>query len=268
MKDIESNIVNELIKVGLNKYEAMVYMALLQTPKITAYEAGRKSGVPQSKIYDTVKELVNKRIVTMDCIAPIRYVAVPLEEFLNRYKNKTEDTINYLRENIKNINNAKTIDYIQHFYGKNQTNYKIKSMIESSKRSIYLDIWADDYEDWYEKLLEAHSRGVDIVSVVYGKINNEIGKVYYHEMHSMEKDAHQNGRWFSLVVDYSEFLFSISKGNESSSVWTKNESFTLITKCLITHDIYISEIYLKYKNILDKEFGYNLEKLRQKLHIG
>lgn len=268
MKGIESNIINELIKVGLNKYEAMVYITLLQNPEITAYEIGKRSGVPQSKIYDTVKELVSKCIVIMNGVDPTKYVAIPLEEFLNRYKKETEHTINYLKENIKNIGNAKIADYMWHFYGKEQTTDKIETMIEGSKKSIYLDIWADDYEALYEKLLKAHNRGVEIVCVVYGKIKSEIGKVYYHEMHGMDEDAEKNGKWLSLVVDYSECLFSILKDDNSSSVWTQNKAFMLVTECFITHDIYISEIYLKYKDILDKEFGYNLEKLREKLHIG
>lgn len=268
MKSKESNIVNELIKIGLNKYEAMVYITLLQTPEITAYEIGKRSGVPQSKIYDTVKELVNKCIVILNGVDPIKYVAIPLEEFLDRYKMETEHTINYLKENIKDINNAKIADYMWHFYGKDQTSDKIKKMIKNAKGSIYLDIWEEDYEFLYEKLLEAHNRGVDVVSVVYGDVENEIGKVYYHQMHGMDQNVKNNGKWLSIVVDNSECLFGILKDNESSSVWTQNKAFMLVTECFITHDIYISEIYLKHKDLLDKEFGYNLENIRKKLHIG
>ena len=268
VKGKETNIVNELIKVGLNKYEAMVYITLLQNPEITAYEIGKRSGVPQSKIYDTVKELVNKCMVILNGSDPIKYVAIPLEEFLERYKQETEHTINYLKENIKDLDNAQIADYMWHFNGKDQTSDKIRSMIENAKGSIYLDIWADDYEFIYEDLLAAYNRGVEVVSVVYGRIKNEIGKVYYHEMHGLDKDAEKNGKWLSLVVDYSECLFAILKGDESSGIWTQNKAFMLVTECFITHDIYISEIYLKYKDLLDKEFGYNLENIRKKLHIG
>lgn len=268
VKGKESSIVSELIKVGLNKYEAMVYITLLQNPEITAYEIGKRSGVPQSKIYDTVKELVNKCIVILNGSDPIKYVAIPLEEFLDRYKRETEHTIDYLKEHIKDISNAQIADYMWHFNGKDQTNGKIKKMIENANGSIYLDIWAEDYEFIYEDLLAAHNRGVDVVSVIYGDIKNEIGKVYYHEMYGIDEDVKRHGKWLSLVVDDSECLFGILKGDESSGIWTQNKAFMLVTECFITHDIYISEIYLKYKDLLDKEFGYNLEKIRKKIHIG
>lgn len=268
MVDKESKIVSELVKVGLNKYEAMVYITLLQNPEITAYEIGKRSGVPQSKIYDTVKEMVNKGIVILNGADPVKYVAIPLEDFLDRYKSETERSISYLKENIKNINNTKIADYMWHFDGKDQTSNKVRSMIKNATKSIYLDIWAEDYEILYDDLLEAYNRGVDVVSVVYGDIKNEIGKVYYHQMHGMDEDAAKNGQWLCLVIDYSECLFAILKGEGSSGVWTQNKAFMLVTECFITHDIYISEIYLKYKDQLDKEFGYNLEKLRKKLNIG
>jgi sugar-specific transcriptional regulator TrmB len=155
-----------------------------------------------------------------------------------------------------------------HFNGREQTNNKIKNMIQNAERSIYLDIWAENYDFIYEDLLAAYNRGVEIVSVIYGKISNEIGKVYYHEMYGLDKDVEKNGRWLSLVVDYSECFFGILKGDESKSIWTQNKAFMLVTECFITHDIYISEIYLKYKDLLDREFGYNLENIRKNLHIG
>ncbi|NMM61357.1 TrmB family transcriptional regulator [Clostridium sp. P21] len=268
MKDKGSNVINELTKLGLNKYEAKVYVALLENPEITAYEIGKRSGVPQSKIYDTVKELANKCMLILNGSDPVRYVAVPLDEFLNRYKKETEYTIKYLKENINNISNTKHVDYMWHFQGENQCNDKIRYMIKNAKKSIYLDVWAGNYKLLYDDLLKAHDRGVEIVCVVYGNIENEIGKVYYHEMYGMEEDADINGRWLCLVTDYSESLFSIFKDEDSSAVWTQNKSFMLSTECFITHDIFISEIYSKYRNLLDDEFGYNLEKIRKKLPIG
>ncbi|AWI03801.1 TrmB family transcriptional regulator [Clostridium drakei] len=268
MKDRESNVINELTKLGLNKYEAKVYVTLLETPEITAYEIGKRSGVPQSKIYDTVNKLASKCMLILSGSDPVKYVPIPLEEFLNRYKKETEHSIKYLKENMSNINNNKYLDYMWHLQGENQCNDKIRYMIGNAKKSIYLDIWANNYKLLYDDLVKANDRGVKIVCVVYGTIEKEIGKVYYHEMYGMEEDADANGRWLCLVTDDSESLFSIFKDEESSAVWTQNKSFMLSTECFITHDIFISEIYLKYKDSLDEEFGFNLEKIRKKLPIG
>lgn len=272
MNNIETNIINELIKIGLNKYEAMVYITLLKNPQITAYEIGKRSGVPQSKIYETVKGLTNQSIITLITSTgeptPSKYIAIPLEEFLDNYKKETENTINYIKENVKDINNKECVEYIWHFYGKDKTTNKVRTMIDNAKKSIYLDIWAEDYEIFYDDLLKAHNKGVEIITVIYGQIKNELGTVYYHEMNGMKEDASINGKWLSLVVDYSECLFGILKDEDSCAVWSQNKSFMLVTECFITHDIFISEIYSKFKPLLDKEFGCNLENIRKKLHIG
>lgn len=269
MDDIKNNIINELTKIGLTKYEAMVYIALLKTPRITAYELSKRSNVPQSKVYATVKDLVRKRIITLsDQLSPSKYIAIPLEDFLENYKKETAYRIEYIKENTKHINDSREYDYFLHFYGTDEINNKVRDMITSSKENIYLDIWAEDYETLYNDLLSAHNRGVKIVSVIYGKVKNELGTVYYHEMAGMKEDANENGKWLSLVIDSSQCLFSILKIKDSCAVWTQNESFMLVTECFITHDILIAEIYSKFRPLLDKEFGYNLANIRKNLYIG
>lgn len=269
MDDIETNVINELIKIGLTKYEATVYITLLKNPRITAYEISKRSNVPHSKIYDTVKELVRKCIITLaDQIAPNKYVAIPLEDFLENYKKETAQRIEYLKENTKYIHNSTEYDYFLHFYGTDKITNKVKEMIYNTKKSIYLDIWAEDYEALYDDLLTAHNKGVKIVSVIYGKVKSELGTVYYHEMEGMKEDADTNGKWLSLVSDYSQCLFSILKNKDSCAVWTQNASFMLVTECFITHDIFIAEIYAKFRPLLDKEFGHNLANIRKNLPIG
>jgi HTH-type transcriptional regulator, sugar sensing transcriptional regulator len=266
--NIKDEIIDKLMTIGFNKYEAKVYLTLLESKEITAYEISKRSGVPQSKIYETVRSLVSRGISSMNGSEPIKYSALPLDEFLNSYKSSTETTIDYLKENINNINSAQSSDYIWHFNGKDSIMNKAKAMIKNAKKNIYLSLWAEEYNNLHEDLLDADKKGVHIVSVLYGDIEDKIGKIYYHEMHGMKEDAAVNGRWVSLVADDNECLFAIIKEDDSSSVWTQNKSFMMVNECFITHDIFIAEIYSKHRDELNKEFGYNLEKIRKKLHIG
>ncbi|MEY7998836.1 TrmB family transcriptional regulator [Clostridium sp. Mt-5] len=266
--ELKNELISKLVKVGLNKYEAMIYLTLLQSQEITAYEASKRSGVPQSKVYDTIKSLLNKNIITKNGLNPSKYIAISLAEFLNIYKNDTNSTIDYLQNNINNIKDLASINYLWHFDDTEQIKTKIKSMLKNAKKSIYLDIWNTDYNYFYKDLLDAKKRGIKMVSVLYGKVN-EIGEVFYHEMDGMEEDAALNGRWLSLVVDHNECLFSIFQNSDTSyCIWTQNKPFMLVTECFITHDIFISQIYSKHKKELDQEFGPNLKKIRDSLEIG
>jgi len=269
MNDKQINVVNELMKVGLTKYEATVYVTLLENPSITAYEISKRSNVPQSKIYSTVKALMSKNFINLiDQMSPKKYVAIPLEDLLENYKKETDSRIKYIKENAKNMNTGREYDYFLHFYGTDKIFAKLREMIQNAEKSIYLDIWAEDYELLYSDLAAAEKRGVTIVCVAYGPVHKELGQMYYHEMPGMEEDASKNGRWLSLVVDYSQCLFAILKSLDSCGVWTQNKAFMLVTECFITHDILIAEIYGKFRPMLNEAFGPNLEKIRENLHIG
>ncbi|ADK14000.1 MULTISPECIES: TrmB family transcriptional regulator [Clostridium] len=266
--ELEKELIAKLVKIGFNKYEAMIYLTLLKNQEITAYEASKRSGVPQSKVYDTVKSLLNKNVIIKNGYNPCKYIALSLKEFLDIYKKDTKSTISYLEDNLNSINDLESINYLWHFNDTEQIKDKITSMIRNANESIYLDIWSKDYNNLYDELLDAKKRNIKIVSVLYGKVD-EIGKVFYHEMDGMKEDAALNGRWLSLVIDHKECLFSIFQtDNTSYCIWTQNKPFMLVTECFITHDIFISEIYSKHKKELDEEFGPNLKSIRDNLEIG
>jgi len=266
--EFTENIISKLMKIGLTKYESMAYLTLLGNQEITAYEVSKRSGVPKSKIYGAIESLIEKRIAILNGTDPIKYATIPLDKFLSNYKTETDTTIDYLKENIKNMKTTEITDYIWHFNGYDQIFAKIKIMLNDVKESIYLDTWAEDYDILYNDLLGTSKNNIDLTSVIYGNVKNTVGKTYYHEMYGMNKVAAKNGRWLSLVVDNKECLFATFSNNLSSCVWTQNKSFMLMTETFITHDIYIAEIYLKHKGELDKEFGENLQNLRQNLNMG
>ena len=57
-------ITNSLIDIGLSEREARVYLALLNKHYATAADLQKMSGVPQSKIYETIGGLVRRGLCT------------------------------------------------------------------------------------------------------------------------------------------------------------------------------------------------------------
>lgn len=110
--ELEKELIAKLVKIGFNKYEAMIYLTLLKNQEITAYEASKRSGVPQSKVYDTVKSLLNKNVIIKNGYNPCKYIALSLKEFLDIYKKDTKSTISYLEDNLNSINDLESINYL------------------------------------------------------------------------------------------------------------------------------------------------------------
>jgi len=264
----EDRMIEKMMEVGLNKYEAKAYFSLLKRPDITAYELGKISGVPQAKIYEAMSKLLEKNLVNIISDNPVKYVALDFESFLDTYKKNVNKNVKYLKNNLKKINSSNGISYLLHLEGIDNINNKIKSVLSNSKKFIYLETWNKDYEFFKEDLKLLEERGIEIVTVLYGDTDEKVGQIYYHEMYDMEKNVLKHGRWLTLVSDGKESLFAMFNENKTQAIWTENEAFMLMAESFIVHDIYLAEIYKKYKKELDKEFGPNLKKIREKMWIG
>jgi sugar-specific transcriptional regulator TrmB len=267
-EDKLNGVLNQLIKIGFNSYEAKAYIALIQNPDISAYEISKISGVPQSKIYETIKRIVEQGLAVASGSNPVKYVGLPMDEFLERYRTNVDETIEYLRKNIQTLSGQSSVEYMWHFKGQNQLYSKIKSMIAQVEKNLDLEMWAQDYDLFHDDILKANKRGADIVAVLYGRTEREIGRVYYHQMENMEYEVNKYGRWINIVADKKECLFGTVKPEESGGIWTQNKSFMLLSESFILHDILIAEIYSKYKDLLDRSYGPNMEKIRRKMNIG
>ena len=95
---IQKEFLNQLRDFGLNSYEAKLWTALLSRGVSTAGELSDIANVPRSRSYDVLENLERKGFILMKVGKPIKYVAIPPEEVLDRVKKKTtEDTDNELK---------------------------------------------------------------------------------------------------------------------------------------------------------------------------
>ncbi|MEE4546011.1 helix-turn-helix domain-containing protein [Streptomyces sp. V4-01] len=62
--DTEEGPVNDLVALGLARYEARVYLALVRRESYTAAEVAREADVPRQRVYDVLDALVRRRLAT------------------------------------------------------------------------------------------------------------------------------------------------------------------------------------------------------------
>ncbi len=261
----EDLIIEKMAEFGFTKYEAKTYIALLETNKISAYEISKRSGVPQSKIYETVKNLVQEGVIIAQDENPVLYSPLPLKEFIERYRNKMEKNLNILEEGLNKISQGSTIDYMWHFEGRENCLTKIKKIINNAQKRIALEIWEQEYNQLQEELEEASERGVKIIIIFYGEEIDLAGEIYYHRLENLQSYTTKQGRWLTILADRQDCFFSSFAPESTDGIWSQNQAFMLMAESFISHDIYIAEIYDKFGKELDQEFGANLDNLRQKI---
>lgn len=109
---------------SLNLYEVKIWTALLSRGISTAGELSDIANVPRSRSYDVLESLEKKGFVVMKLGKPIKYIAVPPQEVIERVKknmkDEAEEKINRLEQLKKtevlgelNILHSQGIEFVE-----------------------------------------------------------------------------------------------------------------------------------------------------------
>src|SRR3989339_184542 len=94
---------------NLNLYEVKIWTALLSRGVSTAGELSDIANVPRSRSYDVLESLEKKGFVVMKLGKPIKYLAVPPKEVLERVKKNVNDEA---KEQITRLEDLKKTDIV------------------------------------------------------------------------------------------------------------------------------------------------------------
>ena len=88
---VQKDFLNKLKDFGLNSYESKLWVALLSRGVSTAGELSDISNVPRSRAYDVLESLEKKGFIIVKVGKPIKYLAVPPAEVVERVKKKVQE---------------------------------------------------------------------------------------------------------------------------------------------------------------------------------
>lgn len=94
---------------ALNLYEVKIWTALLSRGVATAGELSDMANVPRSRSYDVLESLERKGFVIMKLGKPIKYIAVPPTEVVERVKKNMKEEAD---ERIKRLENLRKTDVL------------------------------------------------------------------------------------------------------------------------------------------------------------
>lgn len=94
---------------SLNLYEVKIWTALLSRGVSTAGELSDIANVPRSRSYDVLESLEKKGFVIMKLGKPIKYIAVPPKEVVERVKKNVQE---YAKEEVKKLSDLKNTDIV------------------------------------------------------------------------------------------------------------------------------------------------------------
>lgn len=261
---VNNKIINSLIKLGYSNYEAKAYCSLLSQNPATAYEIAKDSFIPTSKIYEVLSKLLEKEIILE--IAENnkkKYIPVDPQDFIEKYKSITNETLDYLTSNLIHFKKEDDISYIWNIKDYNYLINKAISLITNAKKTLLVSIWKDEIK-LLEKYLSVFSSKADnkLSIVHFGEPELNIGQIFQHPIEDTLY-SEKGGRVLVIVADSKEVLMgTIYHDNKVDGVFSRNKGFVMIAEDYLKHDVYIMKIVRRFDNELIKKFGDNYKLLR------
>lgn len=259
-------LIENLKELGLNTYESKVYIALLKKNPATGYEISKIAGMPQSRTYDTLKALVDKKIIVCTKAKPVEYSPIKPKELTKRFKRKMISTIDYLETHLPDVK-ENYYEPILSISGTVNIQQKILEILHSAEKEIYLEVWSKDFGFLEEELKNAYNRNVEIRIVGYDNLKTNFGLVYEHPFAKNIENS-LDGRMIVLCVDSKEGVvgkISSQKADSTSVLWTQNKDILYIIKEFIVHDLYLLDVQGNLFDEMKYTYGKGLKHLHDKI---
>lgn len=258
----KDRFVENIRNLGFSEYEAKIYLSLLQENPSTAYEAGKISGVPTSKVYEVLKKLSSKGIVSDVAVGKQkRYIPIAPEEMLKRHKAVTDKIIDSLRGDFSDLKSAREGPPIWHIIDYDHLMDKAQRVIGGATKTVLISTWRKEFEVLEKNLRNSLMRNVRVAVVHFGQPETKIGQMYPHPVEGssfQEKDR----RSLVVVADSREALYgTVMKFGRAEGTWTNNRGMVTFAEEYIKHDIYMMKIVKRFDRLLKQNFGTAYDKL-------
>lgn len=223
---ISEDLLKKLGQLGLNSYEAKLWTALLSQGVSTAGELSDIADVPRSRSYDVLESLEKKGFIIQKLGKPIKYVALPPNEVLERVKKqitneaeqqakrmdslKGTDTLNELSTlHEQGVEMVEPTDLTGALRSRSGIYDHLGMLIKDAQKEILIMSTPQGFSRKLEILekefKDAHERGVQIKAISSG----EIDAPDYIHTHIAENTSAR-----FMIADAKEMVFMLMDDQE------------------------------------------------------
>lgn len=259
-------VIEALKEFGLTEYESRIYSTLLKDHPLNGNVIANLSGVPGPKVYEALRKMNNQGLIfTVEGEGnkrQKRYSPLPYKQLLESKKSGFMDNYHYLDEELTKITSLAKTNWTELFTveGYSSSLDVIKAAITESESSIFLSCWKDEYEALRKPLLEAHKRGINIVSIIFDESTIDVPWRNFNHVKEEGALKRHNGE-FAIVTDESKAMIMESLHEAPHSVISTHPIMVTTTLNYIRHDIYVNRILIDFSKEMKSYYGKKLENL-------
>jgi len=253
----KKEIVQAIKNLGLSTYEAKAYFALLSESPLTGYKLSKNSGVPRSRIYETVEKLTAKGLVLSQEGDTTLLRPVSLESFLEKKEKENKRNINFLKKVLPQLKKSAEAQGIWTISGRDQIFESVNHLISQAKSHVYLVSFDSDIIFFEKALSEAEKRQVSIFGVYCGEKDFKLKNLYPHQGQPCS-----SCRDISLTIDSKQALVGCTFPPDGARIAvTKNLGIIHVAEEYIKHEIFLSKLYKMYDKVSSDEWNAIYQKI-------
>ncbi|THB75007.1 MAG: TrmB family transcriptional regulator [Desulfobacteraceae bacterium] len=259
--DQSMRIMNDMKRLGFSEYECKAYLTLLQTYPLNGYALSKHSGIPRSRIYEVIKSMINKQMVTEQAQEKQKlYYPMEPELFIRKLRKEYEDAFTGISQYVSKLYQAKPQDdKLVVIKGRQNIIDFLKILIKGAEQRVAMSIWDEEIQEIIPELDQSIGRGVMLRGIYFGESVPYDTLVPHRRIKRYMAEKKQ--RYLSIIIDGSHAVSGVvSRGEESKVTWTRDEGFIEISEDYIAHDLLVNlysaslgnDAYKAYEAFADK----------------
>jgi len=256
-------VMNDMKRLGFSEYECKAYLKLLEEFPLNGYTLSKNSGIPRSRIYEVLKNLMDKQMVFEQTEEKNKvYYPVAPDVFIKKLKESYKELFsNISRFAGRLYTEKKQDDKLVVIRGRRNILSFLNLLIKGAEKRIAVSIWEEEMEDLLPELDRALKRGVVLRGIFFGEKKPYDALVTHRRIKRYM--AEKKARYMSVIIDGAHTVSGIvSRGEDSKVTWTQDEGLIEISEDYIAHDLIVN----LYSASLDEEAYSKFEEFADNVH--
>ncbi|MGH3234659.1 MAG: TrmB family transcriptional regulator [Streptosporangiaceae bacterium] len=256
--------VQRLVDLGFSGYEAQAYVGLLGRPAMTGYALSNLTGIPQPKVYETLRRLARKGVAIQVAGDPALFVALPPDRLLAQLEGEFRQR---LAEADAELNRPAAGDeqlrVLRALGDWPAIEACAAAMIDAAERHVYVSLHCDA-PAVVAAIGRADAGGVaaDVLHFGASELAVRHGRVIGHLSTEGVVYRHHQARHLAVVADGTRVLWALAADGASwEAVHADDGLLAAAVKGYIRHDMYVQQIAADFGPLLAERYGPGLAAL-------
>ena len=267
----QQGAVQRLIELGFSQYEAQAYVGLLGREPLTGYALSKVTGIPQPKVYETLRRLSARGVVAATEGEPARFVAVPAEQLLADLEGSFRARLAGAQRELADATQAPGASgyrVLRAFTSWEAIEERAVGMIDGSRRHVYVSINCPAPQLIAAAIERADGRGIVCDVLHFGEpiVALHHGRTLGHDSTRGVVYRRHQARHVALVGDSADVLWAVAENGVSwEAVAGHDRLVAALAKGYIRHDFYVQQIWDEFHDVLVERWGPGLQRLAGEL---